>query len=122
MTELSSETTPAAASIIARNFFGFLKRRGEEKKMNAILKQLEKMDAVQDGRVAVTVVLAHVADADTKARLSSQASKLFPHKKVEIQYVMDPGVIGGAVFRTDEVLYDATLAAELNSLKKSLVQ
>jgi F0F1-type ATP synthase delta subunit len=120
--ELSSGISVHEASQISENFFGFLKRRGEGKKWNAILKQLEKMDAQKEERIAVTVVLAHPADEATKKKLVLQAHKLFPDKKVELEYVVDAEMIGGAVFRTDEVLYDATLSTEVNNLKKFLLK
>lgn len=120
--ELSRGTTPGGVSVIAKNFAGFLKRRGEEKKLPAILKQLEKIEAEKEGRMTVTVTLAHEADEITKKKLSSQAKKLFPKKKVELSYTVDTEMIGGALFRTDEVLYDATLANAVLSLKKSLLK
>lgn len=120
--ELSSGATKEESALLVKNFFGLLKRRGEGKKLGAILSYLEKIDDEKEGRVVVTVVLAHEADEATKEKLSLQAQKLFPHKKVELQYTIDATVIGGATFRTDELLYDATLQTELNSLKKSFLK
>lgn len=120
--ELSSGATGETVVVIAKNFAGFLKRRGEEKKLPAILKQLEKIEAEKEGKIAVMAVLAHEADETTKKKLSLQVEKLFPEKKVELSYTIDKKVIGGVVFRTDETLYDATLANELLSLKKSLLK
>jgi F0F1-type ATP synthase delta subunit len=120
--ELSRDTTGEAVAVIAKNFLGFLKRRGEEKKLSAILKQLEKIEAEKEGKIAVMAVLAHAVDEATKKKLALQAEKLFPEKKTELSYTIDTSVIGGAMFRTDEILYDATLANELSVLKKSLLK
>ena len=120
--ELSLGATPEVISLIAKNFFGLLKRRGEGEKMNAILKYLEKIDASKEGRIAVTAILAHEADTETKKNLSVQAKNIFSHKEVDLRYVINTEVIGGVAFRTDEVLYDATLSTEVNSLKKSFLK
>lgn len=118
--ELSRDATKEAVSDIAKNLMEFLKRRGEGKKLGAILKQLEKIEAEKEGRTRVTAILAHEADQVTKKKLSLQAEKLFPGKKVELSYMIDTALIGGVVFRTDEVLYDTTLVTELGELKKAL--
>lgn len=120
--ELSLGVTAEESVVLAKNFFAFLKRRGEGKKIHAILSHLEKIDDLKENRVIVTVVLAHEADEATKKQLSLQAQKLFPDKKIVLQYTVDAQVIGGATFRTDELLYDATLQIELNSLKKSFLK
>ncbi|MDP3957072.1 MAG: F0F1 ATP synthase subunit delta [bacterium] len=118
--ELTEHATPEKVQMIIENFRGLLRRRREGKKMGAVVKRLEKMEAEKKGQVTVTVTTAHEADKETKQRLLSQAERLFPHKKAELQYVINKNVIGGAVFSTDEVLYDATLATELKELKKIL--
>ena len=115
--ELSQGAMATEMPAIVKNFFDFLKRRGEEKKLDAVLAQLEKSLAEKEGRVTVTVVLAHEADEETKKHLSLQASKFFPQKEIDFRYVIDTQVIGGAIFRTDETLCDMTLSSELNSLK-----
>ncbi|MDO8566482.1 MAG: F0F1 ATP synthase subunit delta [Candidatus Moranbacteria bacterium] len=120
--ELSQGATGEVVSVIAKNFAGFLRRRGEEKKLPAILKQLQKIEAEKEGRIAVTAILAHSADEATKKKLSLRAERLFPKKKVELSYTIDGEMIGGVVFRTDEVLYDATLLNEISLLKKSLLK
>lgn len=120
--ELSRGAAGERVAVIVKNFIQFLKRRGEEKKLPAILKQLQKMEADMDMRVAVTAILAHEADEATKKKLFLRAEKLFPEKKIELSYAIDTDVIGGVMFRTDEVLYDATLSNEIKSLKKSLLK
>ena len=120
--ELTESAGSAEMVKVVKNFLGLLRRRGEEKKIGAILHRLEKMEAEKKGQVSVIVVTVHETEKETKQRLLLQAERLFPHKKVELQYVIDKDVIGGAVFRTDEVLYDATVAGTLKAMKKSLVR
>lgn len=120
--ELTEGAGSAKVAETVKNFIGFLQRRGEEKKMGAIMKRLEKIEAEKKGHVLVTVTAAREAEKETKRMLLSRAEKLFPHKKVELQYVINKDVIGGAVFRTDETLYDASISNELSVLKKSLLK
>lgn len=120
--ELSLGATKENVTLLAESFFRLLKRRGDWKKKDAILKYVEKLNAEKEGRITVTVVLAHAPDDETKESLSLRASALFPHKKVSLEYTINTEMIGGAVFRTDEVIYDATLRAQVINLKKSLLK
>lgn len=120
--ELAESEASEKAAVIAKNLFGFLKRRGEGKKIGAILKRLEKIEAEKKGRVAVTVVTAHEASKDSKEKLVAKAQELFPGKQAELAYEIDAAVIGGVQFRTEEVLYDATLLSELKSLRAVLIK
>jgi F-type H+-transporting ATPase subunit b len=101
---------------------GFSKIRGEEKKMSAIVKHLEKIEAEKEGRILVTMVTANEVAKEIKNKLAAQAAKLFSDKKIELRYEVDPEVIGGALFRTDETLYDATIAGKLQTLKNSFLK
>lgn len=103
---------------IAKNFFGFLKRRGESGKAASIVKELEKRGAEQSGKLAVMAVTAHQPTRETAALLSAKAAALFPGKSIELEHEIDRTVIGGVRFQTDEALYDATVAAELGALKR----
>ncbi len=105
---------------ISRNFLGFLKRRGESDKASLIVKQLEKRALEQSGKLMVAVVTAHELSEEMKKSLMKKAEEMFPGKSVMLSYEIDSTVIGGARFRTDETLYDATVLAELGALKKVL--
>ena len=120
--ELAVHTSQEKAPSIAEHFFRFLQRRGEEKKMAAIVKHWEKVEAEKDSRVSVAVVTASETVPATRVALAREAAKLFPEKQVALRYDVDHAVIGGVLFRTDEILYDATLATELDALKKSIAR
>lgn len=118
--ELSTEKGSLKATELAENFIAFLKRRGEKKKLGAIVAYLEKKEREKRGEINVRVITAHEVSKGAKEKLEAKAAKLFPGKKVELRYETDKDVIGGALFRTDETLYDATLSTELKELKKRL--
>ena len=122
MEELAASTTPATLPAIIGNFIGLLKRRGEGRKIGAIVKCLEHIDAQQKGRMAVTAVTAHEATKDVQETLVARARKLFPNKDIDMRYEVDADVIGGALFRTDETLYDATLGSKAQAFKNSLLK
>lgn len=120
--ELTTGKTSVQVLEIAKNFSLFLKRRGESEKMKGIVKCLEQSEQKTSGHLTVTAVMASEPTKEIKTLLSHQAEKLFPGKKVTLEYAIDTSVIGGVLFRTNEAIYDATLSTELKSLKKFLLK
>ena len=118
--ELTYDATAQKVVEVAQNFFGFLKRRGEGKKIPAIIKQLEHLEREKAKRVDVVVVTAHEVSKSTREGLTKKAETFFPGKQVALTYRIDTDVIGGALFRTDETLYDTTISNELQALSKFL--
>ena len=120
--ELVEHAAPGEMSAIIENFIGFLHRHGEWHKIGAIVKRLEKINADKEGRATVMAVTAHEATKDVKAVLVARAQELFPHKKINLRYSVDAGVVGGARFLADEILYDATLYSKTQAFKNSLLK
>ena len=118
--ELTQGAAAGHVADVAKRFLGFLEHRGEQEKIGAIVRHLEKAAAQRDDRVSVAIVTASEATEENKNTFARVADKLFPEKKVTFRYAVDGAVIGGARFSTEELLYDATLAARLRALKNTL--
>lgn len=117
---LTRDVTAERAVDVARCFWRFLERRGEQEKADAIVRYLEKSEAQRDGRVVVSVVTAFEATEERKQKIAGVTKRLFPEKKIECRYAVDGTLIGGVLLCTDEMLYDATLTAQIKALKKNL--
>lgn len=120
--ELAASAAPGNMPAIVGGFVGLLGRRGEQRKLGAILKRLEQLGVEKEGRIIVTAVTAHRAAKDVQEKLLAEAQALFPDKNISLRYEVDADVIGGARFRTDETLYDATLSGEVQALRHSLLK
>lgn len=120
--KLLANVSQARAVSVNQNPAGFSKIRSEEKKLGAVVKHLEKIEAEKEGRVSVTVVTANEVAQEIKDKLAKQAAKLFSDKKIELLYEVDRSVIGGILFRTDEALYDETISGKLQALKNSFLK
>ncbi len=117
--ELSSAAL-SEADALGKNFVNFLKRRGETDKIGAVLASLERLEQERRGEVAVSVHSAHALNQEMEAVVLKKIATLFPGKKAILSYEVDPTVIGGIRLRSKELLYDATIAQELLSLKKAI--
>ena len=118
LTALSLEEGGGKEALFAKNIVAWLKRRGEDKKLPAIVAYLEKLAAVKAGTLTVKATVARTLSEESKQHLTEKAQALFPGKQITLHYVIDEHVIGGAKLSTEETLYDGTLANELAALKK----
>ena len=107
--------------ILVKNFVAYLRRRREQKKLPAIIKQFERLENERLGYLPVTAVTAHHASESLARKLRRQAEEMFPDKKIELTLVTGQEVVGGVRLQTEDILYDATLATELKILRKQLL-
>lgn len=105
---------------VSEQFLRFLRRRGESDRAVAIVQQLEKRAQERSDEMTVVVTTAHECLPEVQALLVKKAEEVFSCKKIQPHYQVLSEVIGGVRFRTEERLYDATIASELVSLRKTL--
>lgn len=117
-----SEEGGVDVTTLVGDFLSMLRRRGETKKLDGVLKCLENLEREEKNEVVVTAALAREVDEDVKRSIASQAETLFPGKRVALEYAVDPSLIGGVRLRTDEMLYDASVRHQLGELKKTIVK
>lgn len=120
--ELEAGLEAGKAKEAAERFFAWLSRRGEEKKIERIVKEAERLLEERSGIAKVSITTAHAADAGTKDMLSKQAETVFAGKRVEATFVTDPELIGGARMQSDEVLYDMTLSSSMKKLRSGIAK
>ena len=104
---------------LVSNLIAFLTRRGETKKLPSIVKELERLEREKNLETTVAIVTATEATPEMKTLLSKKAEQLFPGRKLTLSFSVDASVLGGARFRTDSAVCDATLKTELSALKKN---
>lgn len=120
--ELEGEIEAGQASAVAHNFIQRLSRAREGAKLPQIVREAERLLSERKNVMAVDILTACEADADMQKTLRTKAEQLFPGKKIETKFLVDSSLIGGAQFRSDELLYDASIAASVRSLKSILTK
>ncbi len=73
-----------------------------------------------DGIVRAQVTTAISLDEEDKLKISKRLGKIFG-KKVILEPVVDPGIIGGIVVRVGDKLLDGSIRSKLESLKREMV-
>ena len=98
----------------------WLSRRGEGRKLAKIVAEAEMIARDRSNKTEVAITTAFEADQETKGILTGYAEKLFPGKHVEAKFRSDRDILGGARFRSDEVMDDASLATTVKKLRTKL--
>ena len=76
---------------------------------------LDDARGISRGVVTTAVELDDAHQDTIKAKLESQTGR-----KLELEFVIDPSIIGGIVFRVGDSVYDASLRAQLDNLRESI--
>ena len=118
--DLEREQGAKEAVRSSERFFAWLSRRGEAKKLGKIVREAERLIRERSGTAVVRITTVHSADEALRTLLRKQAKSVFVGKAVETSFATDARLIGGVKMRSEEVLYDATLATRLERLRSSL--
>jgi F-type H+-transporting ATPase subunit delta len=98
------------------NFLKVLLQNQRLTELSEINKKLGEILDDRAGTVAATVTTARPIPADVHERLRSTLASL-TGKKVRINFVTDPGLIGGVVTRIGSTVYDGSVRNQLQQIK-----
>jgi len=103
------------------NFLKVLARRGRWKVLHAVNTQLQVMFEQLQGKIRLELRTATALAKPVSARVVEML-----HKRLEavplVQHKIDPALLGGAVIRIGDVIYDGSLAGQLQGLRDSVRQ
>jgi len=107
------------ASRIIRNFLFLIANHRRTVILPEIFKAFEQVVRQRQGLAEVEVSSAVELSAGQKANLGKTLEKL-TGKKVETKYAIDPALLGGAVVRIGDTIYDGSLRSRLSELRARL--
>lgn len=87
----------------------------------AIAEQYEQLRARAENRVNVTLVSATAVDAELAASVTKSLEHRLGHK-VQLELEVDPGLIGGAIIRAEDMVIDGSVKSRLQRLADALVE
>ncbi len=107
-------------SLVFKNFLKTLARRGRLDMLRDIRSACRLLDNERKGRVAVKITTAAPLDETTKNNLAVNLRKLVGGEP-EFFVAIDPDLIGGIIVRVGDVVYDASIATQLNKVRQDLI-
>ena len=108
-------------SALSRSIAAYLLATGRTGELSSLIRDIMQ-DRTDEGIVEVTAVSAHDLDSATEAKVKSEVRKLYTSsKKIIINQVIDPEMIGGIRLDFANQQLDLSLRAKLNRFKQLTV-
>lgn len=109
------------ASPLFLNFLKVVARRGRLDTLRAIHGQFRQMRDAVEGRVRVQLQTAVPVEPEALASLAASLAAVLGGAPA-VDQVLRPELIGGAVVRIGDTVYDASVATQLENLRKQMVE
>jgi F-type H+-transporting ATPase subunit delta len=103
-----------------RNFIAVIARHGRIHQMREIVDSYGML-ADQQTRVSeVEIASAHPLDEENRKLLEQQAVRLSGGDQIKATYREDPSLLGGAIIKIGSTVYDGSVRAQLQELKRRM--
>ena len=117
--ELMSMLVQCQAGTAEKNFFSLLADKGRLALIPVIVADFKAMLDEAKGISRGLVTTAIELDNDKKSEILSQLEKQTGRKLV-LSYAVDARILGGIVLKVGDIVYDASLRAQLDNLRESI--
>jgi ATP synthase F1 delta subunit len=102
-------------------FLGFLSGRGAAGALSDVIEKAVAIYSEKMARVKATVITPIEIDKDYEARLLESIKKI-AEKEIDIEYEVDPSLLGGMLVKVGSTMYDGTLKGQLRLLRDELIR
>ena len=103
-----------------RNFLAVIQEHDRLGDLEEILKEYGELADAHAGAAEATITSARPLNRDDRAQLEGQVAKLVG-AQVRATYTEDPTLLGGAVVQIGSTIYDGSVKAQLQQLKRRLM-
>jgi F-type H+-transporting ATPase subunit delta len=103
-----------------RNLLAILAENGRLAALPEVAAQFDKLKALAENKIEVTLVSASKADAAQVEKIA-QALQRRLGRAVELAVEVDPALVGGAIVRADDMVIDGSVRSRLQRLAGSLI-
>ncbi len=108
------------ASKIIRNFLFVLMDHRRTQLIPEVIAAFHQVIRQRQGVAEAEISSAMELSAAQKKEMSATLARL-TGKKIEAKYALDPALLGGAVVRIGDTIYDGSLRSRLNEMRARLV-
>jgi F-type H+-transporting ATPase subunit delta len=117
--QLIADTLREGADPLAVNLLGFLVEQGRAREIGRIIDALAEVVAATRER-AVAEVRSAVSLGDGRVKKLADALSKATGRPVEVRVVVDPSVIGGAVAKVGDEIFDGSVRSRLLEAREQL--
>jgi F-type H+-transporting ATPase subunit delta len=111
----------AQISRLLLNFLKVVARHGRLDCLRAICRQARIMFEELQGKVRVRLTTAAAVDPQQIERIAAALGASLGQRPI-LETVVDPALIGGAVLRIGDTIYDGSVANQLQSIRQQMIE
>jgi F-type H+-transporting ATPase subunit delta len=104
------------------NFLKVLVDNGREEILEEVLARYEVLVKEHLGRIEVEVTTAVELSEDQRGRLKERLADVLEGREIILETNVDPGLVGGAVFRYEGRMMDGSIRGRLESLREGMLE
>ena len=110
--------TSGKISILTLTFIKLLIRKGRESFLPEVVSAfIKQYNSFKDIHI-VTLTTASPVSEELKQSIADKLKSVTPMKHIELRIEVKEGIIGGFILETGDLLIDASIAFDLNNIKK----
>jgi F-type H+-transporting ATPase subunit delta len=104
-----------------RNFLALVVHHQRLHELRDMVAAYASLAEEETGVIEAEITTARTLDADSRRLLEQQVAKLAGDQRVQATYREDASLLGGAVVRLGSTVYDGSVRAQLQQLKRRMV-
>nr|WP_054757522.1 ATP synthase F1 subunit delta [Liquorilactobacillus satsumensis] len=116
------EKLAASSSELAANLLRMLFDYGRIADLDVIITEYVRLNDSFENTVRATVTTAIPLAEEQKDRLTSAFAKIVGANKIILDERVDPSVIGGAILRSNDYVYDGSLKLKIARIRRMLLK
>jgi F-type H+-transporting ATPase subunit delta len=110
----------ASVDPVTKSIFQLLLENKRFEILESIAVEYSKLFDIMNGIEVAKVTTAIPMDADLEAKVSAKIASISSSKKITIENIVDPAIIGGFILKIGDKQYNASIANRLQVLKREL--
>lgn len=116
------EALTGGMSPLTTNFLKVLCDNRREEIFEDVVRRYEEMVEDHLGRIEVEVVTATGLSEEMQERIRERIARILQGREVILRASVDPGIMGGAVFRFKDRLVDGSIRGRLEGLREAMLE
>ena len=110
----------ASVNPVTQSIFQLLLENKRFEILDSIAVEYNKLFDIMNGVEVAKVTTAVPMDAELEAKVSAKIASISSSKKITIENIVDPAILGGFILRIGDKQYNASIADRLQVLKREL--
>lgn len=110
------------SSKLMTNLLDMLYDYGRITNLEGIIDEFDRLNDEFEKTVRASVITAIELDEERKQKLASSFANVVGAKKVIIDPIVDPGIIGGVILKSESYIYDGSIKTKIARIKRLLLK